>query len=142
MSRLSSALSDGYNMGLHLHIRSLLYGEDPAVEDELRVLSLRTVQGRSSMSYHRVLLRSLVPQVWVSTATARARENTWDVAESRLLSELEVVHDGVVVYDWVWRSVDRIDPSAPAPDAGPQPISVLVNGEPVVPEAIQAVGDV
>lgn len=132
--KLYPVLQDGYNISSHLHVRSILYGEDEGLRADIASVGIGTVQGAPGMSYHRVLLRSLVPQVWVSASTGRVQENVWDGAERRLTTRIDVVRDGPVIYDWAWRAIERVDPDAPQPDPGPRPAAVSVNGEQVEPD--------
>ena len=111
-----------------------MYGEDEGLRADIASVGIGTVQGAPGMSYHRVLLRSLVPQVWVSASTGRVQENVWDGAERRLTTRIDVVRDGRVIYDWAWRAIERVDPDAPQPDPGPRPAAVWVNGEQVEPD--------
>src|SRR5690606_32682449 len=124
--RLYPAMGDRYNITSHLGTRSILYGRDPGLEAAIAAMGQDGLEGPASL--RNVLLRSLVPQVWVGAATARVGRNEWDAGRRRLYTEIEAVRDGRVTYDWAWRSVERIDPAAPAPDPGPPPAAVRVNG--------------
>ncbi len=133
--RLYPELRDRYNVESHLRMRSLLYGKDPALE--AAIVAIGPGPSSSPWRLQSPMLRSLVPQVWVSASTARLTRNMWDAERQRLLSEIEAVRDGTVTYDWAWRSMEQIDAASPAPHPGPTPSLVRVNGRAVEPALIQ-----